>query len=411
MYMRINGFCVTLHSETRNNKMKRKHLFDSITSLFAVVTFVILSFTMCTSNSPKFHIEGHINGAKDTTLYLEALTLNGIQPIDSTRLTEDGAFTFAYADTTACPEFYRLRIGGQVINLSIDSTETIGIEAQWPNMAFNYTVTGSGNCDTIRILSLRLANLEKRIVAMSDNRSYTLDERTANIEQMVKEYKDSIKIWFIQNRYDRASSYYALFQTIGQVSIFDVQNDASDVQWANAIANAWDTNYPGCLRTQNLCNIALRGRQNTRHHTIELNIDDEKVKETGIIDMGFPDLNGRERRLSQLKGQVVLLDFTAYSSEKSQDRIMLMRGLYDKYHGRGLEIYQVSLDPDEHYWKTVSANLPWICVYNAEGIASDMVTIYQVQQINTYFLIDRGNNLVSRAENIPDLEKAIEALL
>lgn len=390
--------------------MNRKSLIAFSFSLVASAMLMLVS--SCTSKGPQFHIEGHINGAKDTTLYLEGITLtSGVTLVDSVRLGEDGAFAFAATDTTTSPEFYRLRIGNQVINLSVDSTETIGIEAKWPNMAFDYKVTGSGNCDTIRLLSLRLANLEKRIVAMQDNRNYTLEERDQNIQQMVKEYKDSVKIEFIQNRYDRASSYYALFQMIGQIGVFDVQNDASDVQWTNAVANAWNERYPGSLRTQNLCNIALRGRKNTRKHTFELSIDNDKVKEAGIIDVTLPDINGRERSLSELKGKVALLDFTAYSAEQSQERLMVMRNLYEKYHNRGFEIYQISFDNDQHYWKTVCQNLPWICVYNIEGTGSDIATIYQVQQINTYFLIDRDNNLVARAENIPDLEKAIEALL
>ena len=388
------------------SRMNRMRAFSS-----AMGIWVGLSTFLSCSSAPEFRVEGHIQGAQDTTLYFESLALDGVEVLDSVRLSSDGSFCFVYSDTTSCPEFYRLRIGNQVINLSVDSTETIGVEARWPNMAFDYTVTGSGNCDTIRILSQRLAHLEKRMVAMLDNRNYTLDEREENVRQMVKAYKDSVKIDFIQNRYEMASSYYALFQAVGQMAVFDVRNDASDVVWVNAVANAWSNCYPGSQRAQNLCTIALRGRKNTRHRTIELNVDGEKVKETGIIDMGFPDIHGRERRLSDLKGKVVLLDFTAYSSRLSQERIMLMRDLYGKYRDRGFEIYQVSLDADEHYWKTVSSSLPWICVYNEEGVGHDMLTLYQVQQLNTYFLIDRENNLVSRAENIPDLEKAIEALL
>lgn len=369
---------------------------------------------MCSCNSDKdqFHIEGHITGAKDSTLYLEALTLDeGVKVIGEKKLGEDGAFAFAYADTTSCPEFYRLRIAGQVINLSIDSTETIGIEAKWPGMAFNYSVSGSGNCDTIRILSQRLANLEHRLVDMQQNRNYTLEERSQLMDRMVRAYKDSLKIDFIQNRYEKASSYYALFQMIGNMGIFDVENDASDVQWVGAVANVWNMKYPGTLRARNLYNISIRGRKNTRRHTIELDIDDDKVKETGIIDMGFPDINGHEQRLSDLKGKVVLLDFTAYADPASQERNFILRDLYNDYHSRGFEIYQVSLDNDVHYWKTVSHNLPWICVYNEEGPANDMITLYQVQSLGTYFLIDRDNNLVNRMENIPNLRKAIEELL
>lgn len=377
-----------------------------------LAALLLVSVTACQKDKESFHIKGEIKGAKDSLLCLEALTLtHGVQLIDSVRLDEEGSFDFANSDTTQCPEFYRLRIAGQVINLSVDSTETITVKAEWPRMAFGYSVEGSGNCDTIRLLSLRLANLERRIVAMADDRRFTLNERNQNIERMVKEYKDSTKILFIQNRYDRASSYYALFQMVGRLGIFDVENDPSDVNWVNAVANAWTERWPGSDRTKNLTNIALRGRKNTRRHVIELDIDDERVHETGLIDMGFPDIRGNERRLSDLKGQVVLLDFTAYSAKNSQERTLRMRELYNRYHARGLEIYQVSVDPDEHYWKTTSQSLPWICVYCAEGIDNDILRIYQINRLGTYFLIDRNNNLVNRDENIPDLEKAIEKLL
>ena len=95
----------------------------------------------------------------------------------------------------------------------------------------------------------------------------------------------------------------------------------------------------------------------------------------------------------------------------SQERILALRKLYDKYHSRGLEIYQVSLDPDEHYWKTMSEQLPWVCVWDQEGLENDIVLIYNLQQLPTWFLIDRSNTLVGRMELLQDLEKEIERLL
>jgi len=155
----------------------------------------------------------------------------------------------------------------------------------------------------------------------------------------------------------------------------------------------------------------LQGQKNTRRHTIEVNLDDEKVKETGIIDMGFPDINGNERRLSDLKGNVVLLDFTTYGMKGAQERTLALRELYNKYHAQGLEIYQVSLDSNEHFWKTMCEQLPWICVYNAEGLDNDMITLYNVLQLPSWFLIDKNNNLVGRQETLGDLENEIRKLL
>ncbi len=365
----------------------------------------------CDKRGPQFTIEGQITEAQDTMLYLEHLTLgNGIVAIDSAKLDETGDFSLC-GPRPSNPEFYRLRIGNQVINLSIDSTETVNVRARLPQMALAYEVSGSGNCDTIRLLALKLDTLRQAIERVADDRSLMLAERENLIDELVKQYKTDVKLHYIQNRYGQASSYYAMFQTVGGHMIFDPVSDPSDVTWFTALATSWEGLYPMSQRTQNLQNIAMQGQHNTRRHVVEINMDDEKVSETGIIDMGFPDKTGTERRLSSLKGQVVLLDFTAYSMKGSQERILALRKLYDKYHARGLEIYQVSLDPDEHYWKTMSEQLPWVCVWDQEGLENDIVLIYNLQQLPTWFLIDRSNTLVGRMELLQDLEKEIERLL
>ena len=90
---------------------------------------------------------------------------------------------------------------------------------------------------------------------------------------------------------------------------------------------------------------------------------------------------------------------------------MRLRELYNKYHSQGFEIYQVSLDEDYHFWAQRSELLPWVCVFCEEGLQSDMVTLYRVDRVPTYFLIDRNCDLQARQEDIPNLGKAIEALL
>ncbi|MBQ2595547.1 MAG: DUF4369 domain-containing protein, partial [Bacteroidaceae bacterium] len=134
-------------------------------------------------------------------MYLEHITLaDGVVPIDSVRLTAEGTFRMK-GKTEGNPEFYRLRIGGDCINLAIDSTETVHVAASLRNMSFGYTVEGSGTCDTIRQLSLRLAALEKKIRAMAEDRNYTLQERDLNIYKMIEAYKFDVKRQFILNHY------------------------------------------------------------------------------------------------------------------------------------------------------------------------------------------------------------------
>jgi peroxiredoxin len=140
-------------------------------------------------------------------------------------------------------------------------------------------------------------------------------------------------------------------------------------------------------------------------------IDASKVSSAGIIDIALRDNKGKQRKLSELKGKVVLLDFHVFATEDSPARILLLRELYNKYHAQGLEIYQVSIDPDEHFWKQQTAALPWINVRDDGGLQSQSLALYNVQAIPDYFLIDRGNNIVGRAQNIKDLEETIKSLL
>jgi peroxiredoxin len=122
------------------------------------------------------------------------------------------------------------------------------------------------------------------------------------------------------------------------------------------------------------------------------------------------DNKGKLRQLTDLEGQVVLLDFHVFGQSESPARILALRELYNKYHAKGFEIYQVSLDGDEHFWKQQTAALPWISV-RADENNNSFLTIYNVQTLPEFFLIDRGNNLVSRSQQIEDLDKAIEKLL
>ena len=374
---------------------------------------LLVAIVVCGCRQRKmFCIEGNISGADSCVLYLEHLSLGeGTLVVDSILLKEDGAFCFR-KEATDAPEFYRLRIGGQGINLGIDSTETIKVTADLKDMSFGYKVEGSGTCDTIRLLCLKLADLEREARRISSDCNYTLVERDSMIESLVTKYKTEVKLDIIQNHYDATYSYYACFQALGNQLVFDPMHDKSDLTWMRAVANAWNERYPSSQRSENLRNIIQECRRNlAKPREIVLNIDGDKVRELGIIDMTFPDVNARERTLSDLRGNVVLLDFTAFSMDGSADRTLLLRELYAKYHDRGFEIYQVSFDANEHLWKQRQETLPWVCVYCEEGLESDMLRLYNVQHLPSYFLIDRNCDLQARWEDIPDLEKAIEELL
>ena len=381
--------------------------------IWKAAAMVIAAMTIASCNDNKFTVEGQISNAKDSILYFENVGIESVNVLDSVKLGDNGDFSFS-ENATKAPEFYRLRIADQIINISIDSTETVNVKGEYPGMASNYTISGSENCEKIKELTLKQMDLQSRAIAIQRNTALGIDAANDSILKIIDEYKKDVKTNYIYKEPYKAYSYFALFQTLGNWLIFNPRTDKEDIKAFAAVATSWDTYYPHAERGQNLHNIAIEGMKNQRIMAAknqEFQIEASKVSESGVLDIALIDNKGSERHLTDLKGQVVLLDFHLFALEDSPARIIMLRELYNKYHAQGLEIYQVSLDSDEHFWKQQTAALPWISVRDADGINSQRLVMYNIQAVPDLFIIDRGNNLVKRAAQIKDLEAEIKKLL
>lgn len=383
-------------------------------AVMAALAFVAMGVTSC--DQRKFRVEGTITDAKDSTLYFENMSLNGAVAIDSVKLGDDGAFSFDCKSVDA-PEFYRLRIAGQIINIAIDSTETVGIKASYPTMASGYEVSGSEECAKIKQLTVMQMNLQSQVNAIASNPALGVDAVADSVTRVIEDYKQNVKLNYIFKEPMRAYSYFALFQTINlgrqATLIFNPRNSEEDIKVFAAVATSWDTFYPEAERGKNLHNIAIEGMKDiriVRNKQVVTQIEASRVNTTGVIDITLPDNRGNMRTLSQLKGHVVMLDFHSFADENSMKRIMVLRELYNKYHAAGFEIYQVSVDGDEHFWKTQTAALPWVCVHASENDAN-VITNYNVQGVPTFFLLDKNCNVYKRDAQIADLDTEIKSLL
>ena len=387
----------------------------------------LMAVALGSCDNKKFRVEGAITEAKDSVLYFENMSLDGPVAVDSVKLGDDGTFSFSEKSPEA-PEFYRLRIAGQIINLSVDSTETVTVKAAYPAMSTGYTVEGSAECATIKELALKQIGLLNRVIAVERNPMLGVDMVRDSVTRMIEAYKQDLKMNYIYKAPMRASSYFALFQTLGNRLIFNPRESEDDIKAFAAVATSWDTYHPGSLRGKNLHNIAIEGMRNiriVRNNRAAAQLDASKINVTNLIDIALPDNNGVTRKLTDLKGKVVMLDFHVFGAEGSTKRIMQLRfgaegstkrimqlrELYNKYHARGFEIYQVALDPDEHFWKTQTAALPWISVRDADGLDSRYLMLYNVKTIPTFFLVKRDNSLDKRDVQIDNLDAEIVKLL
>ena len=255
-----------------------------------------------------------------------------------------------------------MRIDDKVINFSVDSIETLQIKAPYVDFSTAYTIEGSGNSNKIKELTLKQIALQKNVddlLATLRNNNISHDIFEDSLATLLNNYKEDVKVNYIFAAPNTAAAYFALFQKLNNYLIFDPLNNKDDVKCFAAVATSLNNTYPDAVRSKNLYNIVIKGMKNTRQPQAKaLEIPQEKIVETGIIDIALRDIHGNVRKLTDLKGKVVLLDFSVFQSPAGAPHNMLLRELYNKYASQGLEIYQISLDADEHYWKTAASQPP-----------------------------------------------------
>lgn len=376
---------------------------------YIAAVLISAGFAAC-NRGPVFNVEGEISGAEGKMLYIEHSSIEGVVGLDSTKLSGDGRYHFSEARPEA-PDFYRLRVDDRIINFVVDSTETVNISSDYNTFSSGYSVTGSESNARIKELSLLQADLQAKVNELNKS-GMPAGLAQDSLFRMIESYKNDVKRNYIFKEPDKASSYFALFQQLNGFMIFNPLSNKEDVKCFAAVATSLNHNYPHADRSRNLYNMVIKGMKNTRTpQTKTLEISEDMINETSIIDIPLKDINGETKHLTDYKGKVVLIDFTAYGTPSSGARTLALRELYNKYSSQGLVIYQVSLDTDEHFWKTACDNLPWVCVRDPQGPYSTYVSIYGVTALPTAFLVNRNNELVLRLNEKSDIEAEIKKLL
>lgn len=373
--------------------------------------FSLLAFWACDS-SRSFSLEGNIENGAGQTLYFEYIGLAKHKILDSCQLKGNGHFKFK-ADLPLSPDFYRLRIGKKNILLGVDSVAHIKVKADYASFPDQYQVEGSPICQAIQELSLLLKQTIQQydsIQTLYRQDKLSQDDYITAIYACIDKHKEQAKP-YIYTHPRSPAAYFALFQRINKLLIFDpYQKD--DNRCFAAVATAWNTFYPHSERTKHLVRLTAEGLVEIRKARKSINdIPIVEIDKLPYFDINLPNVFGQNISLSSLEGKVILLDFTAFQTDYSAARTLEMRELYQKYEYLGFEIYQVSFDVDEHFWKTGALNLPWICVRDANYTNSPYARMYNVRALPSYFLIDREGHLVGREETLQDLDTEIGKLV
>jgi glutathione peroxidase-family protein len=377
---------------------------------------VLGGFLLSCSQQQVFKIEGSIKHVPERMLYLENIGVAQVTVVDSVKLDADGQFSFIQPRPDI-PDFYRLRIDKQWINLAVDSTEQITVHADASaGYAREYTVESSRGSDdlekikTLTRLQLQAAETFNTLQEAQKQHPVSQEAYIAEIEKAIHPYK-AVARQYIYEHPASTAAYFALFQQINNLLIFDPY-DKDDNKCYASVATAWDLKYGDHPRAKQLHDITIRAIQEIRKKKRR----PEALKiatALAYFEVSLPDAHGTIVNLSDLikEKKVILLDFTAYQAQFSPVHNMDLGELYEKYYAKGLDIFQVSLDADLNFWQNVSLNIPWICVRDPETVYSGTAAMYNVKELPATFILNREGEIVKRLTSEDDPEDEIKKLL
>jgi thiol-disulfide isomerase/thioredoxin len=130
-------------------------------------------------------------------------------------------------------------------------------------------------------------------------------------------------------------------------------------------------------------------------------------------DIVMNDADGKEIKLSSLKGQYVLVDFWASWCGPCRKENPNVVKLYEKYKDKGFTVYSVSLDNNKEKWLEAikKDNLAWTNhVSELKGWQTSVLGDYGVNAIPFTVLIDKDGKIVQAHLRGPALESKLKEI-
>lgn len=199
-----------------------------------------------------------------------------------------------------------------------------------------------------------------------------------------------------------------------QVDINYVKQHPNSLIAANLL-NVYSSTW-GKEKTESLYkNLSPAMKQTSYGKEISAYISLNKNVKVGDKFQDFEQQNtlGKKIKLSDIKGEYVLLDFWAAWCGPCREENPRLVGLYKQYRGKGFNILGVSADDNKTAWLDAvkKDGLLWENVSDLQGDKNKAALIYGVAAYPTNYLIDKNGIIIAKNVRGKALEDKLKELL
>jgi len=339
-------------------------IFRTIIAASAVAAAVV----SC-SGPQGWSVKGTVAGAPEgSKLAVEACNAGYWYVLDSVAIGNGGKFDYTSQEPAPSAEIMRLTMPGKgSVYFPVEGKDAITVAAEAASFGTGHTLSGSDMARTVGAIDSIVAS-------------------TSNVEELQRKLAG-----FVVSDTTGIIAYYTVGKSVGNTLVFD-PNTSFGNRIYGAAAQVYEHYKPGdnhgsALKTAYFAGRRAMGKMPEPQAGAQI-----ELESSGFIDVARYDSKGTEHKLSELvkPDNVVLLSFTAYDQDFSPAYNAALNKLYELYHPKGLEIYQVAFDGSEVEWKEAARNLPWVSVWNSPADGDMLLRSYNVGAIPMTFVIRNG---------------------
>jgi thiol-disulfide isomerase/thioredoxin len=373
--------------------------------------FIVLVSASCKHNTVK--ISGTIvNPVSGSYIILDELKSNELKPIDSVKVSSNG--TFSFKREIKQPSFYLLKSNNNnFLTMLVEPGEKITMKVHSDSLNYPISLEGSKGTESMAEYNKTLRTTIKKLTGL--NKIYEQNVDKPELPRVIESLDSLANIYlveintftkkYIDENIKSLVSLVALYQQVAP-SVY-VLNPSKDAKYFIKVDSSMYSQYPDY---EPVVTLHEQVKELTSKMNGETTTAPESTSGSIAPEISLPTPAGDTIKLTSTRGSVVLLDFWASWCAPCRKENPNLVNVYNIYHKKGFQIYQVSLDKTKEAWeKGIQDDQldKWIHVSDVKYWNSIVVPLYKVESIPCNFLLDKDGRIIASNLRGEQLQKKL----